>query len=208
MKKLFVLSMLIPLTMVCSCQKQDAAAEQQLAQRKAELDTREKALDEREKALAERQKAVARAAILPADLQSRALKKDASSNVPPSATIPPGLAPTDNSQLKASRERRMGELRAIRQQRLEAIQKRRSIGAQRNAGAGAPADTSASGNTSGSADTGSSSLQRKLADEFARCVASSRAYCTVSIESTSLSRRIALILGKRSASPLAWRGLG
>jgi hypothetical protein len=156
MKKLFVLSMLIPLTMVCSCQKQDAAAEQQLAQRKAELDTREKALDEREKALAERQKAVARAAILPANLQSRALKKDASSNVPPSATIPPGLAPTDNSQLKASRERRMGELRAIRQQRLEAIQKMRSIGAQRNAGAGAPADTSASGNTSGSADTGSS----------------------------------------------------
>jgi hypothetical protein len=75
MKRLFVLSMLIPLAMVCFCQKQNAAAEQQLAQRKAELDTREKALDEREKALAEREKAVARAAMLPADLQSRALKK-------------------------------------------------------------------------------------------------------------------------------------
>ena len=75
MKRLFVLSMLIPLAMVCSCQKQNAAAEQQLAQRKAELDTREKALNEREKALAEREKAVARAAMLPADLQLRALKK-------------------------------------------------------------------------------------------------------------------------------------
>ena len=58
MKKLFALSMLIPLAMVCSCQKQDAAAEQQLAQRKVELDTREKALDEREKALSEREKAI------------------------------------------------------------------------------------------------------------------------------------------------------
>ncbi len=128
MKKLFVLSMLIPLAMVCSCQKQSAAADQQLAQRKADLDTREKALDEREKALAAREKAVARAAMLPADPQLRALKKDASSNVPPSATIPPGLAPPDNSQLKASREKRIEELRAIRQRRLEAIQeKRRSM---------------------------------------------------------------------------------
>ena len=81
MKKLFVLSMLIPLAMVCSCQKQDAAAEQQLAQRKAELDTREKALDEREKALSEREKAIARAALVPADAQLRALKRDGSSNV-------------------------------------------------------------------------------------------------------------------------------
>jgi hypothetical protein len=156
MKKLFVLSMLIPLSMVCSCQKQNAAAEQQLAQRKADLDTREKALDEREKALAQREKAAARAAMLPADLQSRALKRDASSNVPPSATIPPGLAPPDNSQLKASREKRMEELRAIRQRRLDALQSRRSMRAQPSSGAGAPADTSASGNASGSADTSTS----------------------------------------------------
>jgi hypothetical protein len=153
MKKLFVLSMLIPLAMVCSCQKQSAAADQQLAQRKAELDTREKALDEREKALAVREKAVARAAMLPADPQLRALKKDASSNVPPSATIPPGLALPENSQLKASREKRIEELRAIRQRRLEAIQRMRSMRAQPDSGAGAPADTGASGNNSGSADT-------------------------------------------------------
>jgi galactokinase len=48
-KKFFVLSMLVSFGMICSCQKQDSAVEQQLAQRKAELDEREKALDEREK---------------------------------------------------------------------------------------------------------------------------------------------------------------
>jgi hypothetical protein len=152
MKKLFALSMLIPLAMVCSCQKQDAAADQQLAQRKAELDTREKALDQREKALAERERMIARAALIPSDAQLRALKKDGSSN-PPSATIPPGLVPPDNSQLKAGRERRIEELRAIRQRRMEAIQKMRSM-AKPNTGV--PADSSASGATSGSADTSSS----------------------------------------------------
>jgi len=152
MKKLLALSMLIPLAMVCSCQKQDTTAEQQLAQRRIELDTREKALDEREKALAEKEKAIARAAMIPADAQLRALKRDGSSNVPSSATIPPGLAPPDASQLKASRERRMEQLRAVRQRRLEAIQEMRSM-ARPSSGAGATTDTSASGNTSGSADT-------------------------------------------------------
>jgi hypothetical protein len=57
MKKLFALTMLISLAMICSCQKQDSAAEQQVAQRKTELDAREKALDEREKASAERENA-------------------------------------------------------------------------------------------------------------------------------------------------------
>src|SRR2546430_11399623 len=54
MKKLFALTMLICLAIICSCQKQGSAAERQLAQRKAELDAREKALDEREKALNEK----------------------------------------------------------------------------------------------------------------------------------------------------------
>jgi hypothetical protein len=138
MKKLFVLSVLIPLAMVCSCQKQDAAAEQQLVQRKAELDAREKALDEREKALGEKERAVAHAAMLPPDLQLRALRKDGSSNVQPSASIPAGLSPPDNTQLKASRERRMEELRALRQRRLEAIQKMRTLGPEASPPAEAP----------------------------------------------------------------------
>src|SRR5438132_6303473 len=99
MKKIFVLSMLIPFAMICSCQKQDSAAERQLAQRKAELDAREKALDEREKALAEREKATASARTIPTppNLQSR--------------PIPPDLQSRgqlrDPAQVKAERDRRI-----------------------------------------------------------------------------------------------------
>src|SRR5438067_10403013 len=89
MKKIFILSMLIPLAMICSCQKKDSAAERQLAQRKAELDTREKALDEREKALAEREKATTNIRRIPAGVQGRI---------------------ADPSQLKAEKDRRMQQL--------------------------------------------------------------------------------------------------
>jgi hypothetical protein len=65
MKKTFALSLLIPFALICSCQKQDSTAEEQLAQRKTELDAREKALDEREKALAEREKLLARPRVVP-----------------------------------------------------------------------------------------------------------------------------------------------
>src|ERR1041384_5135229 len=75
MKKIFILPTFIFLAMICSCQKQDSVAEQELAQRKTELDAREnrldermnelgekvKALDERVKVLAENQKAMANA---------------------------------------------------------------------------------------------------------------------------------------------------
>jgi hypothetical protein len=53
MEKTFALSALIPLALLCSWQKQDSTAEQQLAQRKTELDAREKALEEREKLVRE-----------------------------------------------------------------------------------------------------------------------------------------------------------
>jgi hypothetical protein len=71
MKRMVVLSMLISFAMISACQKQDPAAEPQLAKRKAELDTREKALDEREKALGEKGKMIARFRAIPSDLQSR-----------------------------------------------------------------------------------------------------------------------------------------
>jgi hypothetical protein len=152
MKKAFVLSMLIPLVIVCSCQKQDATAEQQLAQRKAELDAREKVLDEREQALAEREKAVARARMVPTDLQSRAVKRDASAaQAIPAPSIPPGLVPVPNTaQSKAERERRIQERLAQRQRRLEAAQKMRSTAEQANPAA----DTSVPADNSGSASTG------------------------------------------------------
>ena len=69
---------------ICSCQKQDSVAEQQLTQQKAELDERERALDERlnsldervsslderVKALAENQRAV-NAGTIPSDAQNQ-----------------------------------------------------------------------------------------------------------------------------------------
>jgi hypothetical protein len=91
MKKFFALSMFISFAIICSCQKQDFAAEHQLAQRKAELDAREKALDEREKALAEREKAIASARMIPSDLQPRRQVRDP-------------------AQMKAERERKLQEL--------------------------------------------------------------------------------------------------
>jgi hypothetical protein len=76
MKEISILSMLIAFAMICSCQKQDLAAEAQLAQRKTELDAREevliqreKAVDEREKAVAEREKAVANTRIVQSQRQ-------------------------------------------------------------------------------------------------------------------------------------------
>lgn len=63
--------MFICFAMICACQKQDSAAEAQLAQRKAELDTREKALDERERALIEREKAGPNRHIIQSPQQAR-----------------------------------------------------------------------------------------------------------------------------------------
>jgi hypothetical protein len=93
MKIIFVLSVLTSVAMICSCQKQDSAAEQQLAQRKIELDTRENALNEREKVLAEREKAIASVRKISPDLQSR----------------PPVRDP---AQLKAERDRKIQQLPA------------------------------------------------------------------------------------------------
>ena len=153
MKKLFALAMLIPLTMVCSCQKQDAAAEQQFTQRKAELDAREKALDEREKALAEREKVVARTSKLSSDLQLRSAIKDSSGNPVPAPSIPAGLIPTrDTTQLKVERERKIQERLAQRQQRLDALRKMRQMRApaspaQASPGAQPSSDAGAYGGT-------------------------------------------------------------
>ena len=63
--------MVISFAMICACQKQDLAADAQLAQRKAELDAREKALDEREKAVSKWEKAVANSPIIRSRQQAR-----------------------------------------------------------------------------------------------------------------------------------------
>jgi hypothetical protein len=119
MKKMFILSMLIPLAMICSCQKQDSAAERQLAQRKTELDAREQTLgekekelalretvlNERERALAEKEKALANGRTIPTlpNLQSRPISPDGQSRDPRDQL-------RDPARLKADRERLIQQL--------------------------------------------------------------------------------------------------
>jgi hypothetical protein len=120
MKKTLVLSLLIPFALLCSCQKQDNTAEQQLAQRKAELDAREKALDEREKALADREKLAAKSRVptVPRVVPS----------AEPQRSVPPELKGliADPSQARGDREQRMQERLAERQRKLDEIQKMRA----------------------------------------------------------------------------------
>src|SRR5215471_21686591 len=118
MKKNLVLSLLIPFALVCSCQKQDSTAEQQLAQRKAELDARQQALDEKEKTLTERPKLV---------VKPRATPVPRSEAAEPQRTVPPELQGlmADPSQMRTEREQRMQERLAERQRKLEEVQRRR-----------------------------------------------------------------------------------
>jgi len=101
MKRILILSMLISFAMICSCQKQDSTAEQQLAQRKTELDAREDALIEREKVAEEREKVL--------DEREKALAENEKAAIPPaqsSDTIP------DPAQAKAERDRKIQEIAA------------------------------------------------------------------------------------------------
>jgi hypothetical protein len=84
MKKILNLLLLIAFAMICSCEKQDSTAEQQLTLERTALDAREKGLDEREKelnlretalnerenALAKKEKAAVNARTIPPDAQS------------------------------------------------------------------------------------------------------------------------------------------
>ena len=77
--------MLVSLAMICSCQKKDSAAEQQLPQRKAELeacmeklgerlnslDEKMNSLDQRVKELAEKEDAAANARANPTDVRGQ-----------------------------------------------------------------------------------------------------------------------------------------
>ena len=141
MNKIFALLMLISIAMICSCQKQDSAAEQQLAQRKAELGAREKALDEREKALAEREKATASARMIPPDLQSRRQVRDPAQVKAERERrlqqLPPALQGliADPSQGRDETDTRMQERIAQRERRMEELQRKRMAHAVRPFGA-------------------------------------------------------------------------
>jgi len=131
MKKLFVLSLLIPFALVCSCQKRDATAEQQLGQRKADLDAREKALDEREKTLTKREKLAAKPRL---PTIPRTVPVEPQRSVPPELN---GLI-ADPSQGRDDREQRIQERLAERQRKIDEIQRMRAARARPRPQATAP----------------------------------------------------------------------
>ena len=106
MKRNFIFWMVISSAMICSCQKQDSATEQQLAQRKTELDARETALIERLNALDEKVNA------LDKRLNALAESEKSKANV---QTIPPDAQShdviRDPAEAKAERDRRIQEFR-------------------------------------------------------------------------------------------------
>src|SRR5258705_703537 len=106
MKKMFLLSMVISFAMICSCQKQDSAAEQQLAQRKTEPDARATALIERLNALDEKVNAL--------DKKVKALfeKEQATLNAGTTATRVQAQTP-DPAQVTAERDRAIQQFRAL-----------------------------------------------------------------------------------------------
>jgi hypothetical protein len=106
MKKIFLLSMLVSFAMICSCQKQDSAAEQQLPQPKTEVDARETALIERLNALDEKVNAL--------DKKVKALfeKEQTTLNAGTTATGVQGQTP-DPAQVTAERDRAIQEFRAL-----------------------------------------------------------------------------------------------
>jgi hypothetical protein len=99
MKKMSILSMLVSFAMICSCQKQDSAAEQQLPQRKTELDARETALIERLNALDRKVKALFE-------------KEQATLNAGTTATGVQGQTP-DPAQVTAERDKAIQQFRAL-----------------------------------------------------------------------------------------------
>ena len=103
--------MFIAFAMICACQKQDSAADAQLAQRKTELDAREKALDEREKAVSEWEKAVANSRTIPSRQQARnpaeveADREKRLQQLPPELrALIPNPAQMDSAKLAKERE--------------------------------------------------------------------------------------------------------
>ena len=107
MKNIFILSMLISFAMICSCQKQDSAAEQQPAQRKTEVDTRETALIERLNALDEKVNAL--------DKKVKALGEKAQTTLNAGTTTATGVQGQNPNpaQVTAERERETEQFRAL-----------------------------------------------------------------------------------------------
>jgi hypothetical protein len=120
MKKMFVLSMLVSFAMICSCHKQDSAAEQQLPQPKTEVDARETALIERLNALDEKVNAL--------DKKVKTLfeKEQTTLNAGTTPTGVQGQTP-DSAQVTAERDRTTPDPAQVIAERDKAIQQFRAL---------------------------------------------------------------------------------
>lgn len=110
--------MLVSFVMICACQKQDSAAEQQLAQRQVELDAREEASAERLNSLEEKVNS------LDQSVKALAGKQQGAVN----ATVNAPANPTDlqgEAQVQAERDLMIQQLPTPSQ--LNADEKRRRL---------------------------------------------------------------------------------
>jgi hypothetical protein len=165
MKKILILLMLICFTIICSCQKQDSAAEQELAQRKTELDAREnaldermnvldekvKALDERVKVLAENQKAMANAGASLTGVQGQTTDPAQEQERIQQLAAEMRARMADPSQLnsaKAEKDRRTQERLAQRQRAQEQLQSQKQPKSKMFSGAVFPSPEAALPNSS------------------------------------------------------------
>ena len=106
MKRIVVLSMLVSVAMICSCQKKDSATEQQLTQPKTELGGREEKLAERLNSLEEK---VNR---LDQSVKELAEKERATINARTSPTDVQGR-PSDTAQIQAENEKMIQQFSAM-----------------------------------------------------------------------------------------------
>ena len=166
MKNILVLSMLVSSVMICSCQRKDSAAQQQLAQRTVELDAREealaerktvldgreKALDERQNALDQREKALAqkeKAAVTnPTDVQGQtsgpaqmqAERDRITQQLSVRAPEPSQLRAEKESEIQQQSQRELEEFKAER----ERVRQLKLTGAFMSGGAAYPAASATS----------------------------------------------------------------
>jgi hypothetical protein len=183
MKNIFTVSLLILFALICSCQKQDSAAEVQLAQQKAELDARGKALDERlnslddrvnslderVKQLAEKQRAAANAQN-PADVQGEtpdpAQLQAEKERIIQQISAESRSRMANDLKMKAEKERAKQAQRPQSQPGLDTLQSQRQRKLQMSSGAVFPSAETSSPTPSSAMETGSPSPSPAVEDSL------------------------------------------
>jgi len=120
MKKIFVLSVLTSVAMICACQKKDSTAQEQFTQPKTELGAREEALAERLNSLEEKVNG------LDQRVKELAEKEKATMNAKTSRTDGQGQT-ADPAQMQAERDSFIQQLSTMRDSSQEDAEKEREI---------------------------------------------------------------------------------